>query len=166
MHQNNIFIHWLNKNSYMHDKFIGDTKYIVYKYNKKYYKIKTFGLLMKIGDVGASIILQKRSKNNIWIVGHGTNLDKTFNIAKDLTKQNRSHEFLQAIVRHVPGYIFKKTIAYTILSEHPYDKLYWENTPHDILKDLKTVEELMKYYDRYTINKTDIKKDNKTLIIS
>ena len=167
MHADNIFVHWLNKNSYMHDKFIGDMKYIVYNHNKKYYKIKTFGILMKIGDVGASMISHHQSKNNIYIIGHGTNFDKSFNIAKEVIKQNRGHEFLSAIRQTTDaGYIFKKTTASTILSEHPYDKLYWENVPYDLLKDLKTVDQLMKYYDKYTINRSDVKKNNNTLIIS
>mgnify|MGYP003333930748 CR=1 FL=1 len=42
MHDGNIFIHWLNENSYFENKCIKDVEEIVYKINNKFYKIKTF----------------------------------------------------------------------------------------------------------------------------
>jgi hypothetical protein len=46
MHTANIFIHWLDDNSYYNTINIKNLKEIVYKIGKKYYKIKTFGFVL------------------------------------------------------------------------------------------------------------------------
>ena len=57
MHNENIFIHWLNDNYYLDDINIKNTKYIYYKFKNKI--IKIFRFLLKIGDVGYFIVKPK-----------------------------------------------------------------------------------------------------------
>lgn len=164
MHPQNIFIHWLNKNSYMHDQFIGDAEYIYYKFNKRYYKIKTFGLLMKIGDVGASII---HPRKDLYLVGQGNDLYKTYPIVDEITKISKCFDFLSMFIHSVPFDTFKKTIAFQIFSSHPYDKTFWLSMRHDLVKDMMGADKLIKFYDKYSVdslNDTDRKSENILII--
>jgi hypothetical protein len=152
MHFANIFIHWLNDNSYMYDQYIGDVEYIFYKCNNKYYKIKTFGFIIKIGDAGACII---RPREDLYIVGQANDLDKTYPIVKSAIGFQNHFDFLSGFSHSVPFDIFKKTIAFEILSSHPYDKLFWMNMDLKLIKDMKSSEELLEFYNKYSIDKID-----------
>lgn len=56
-HLSNIMLQWLNpNNSYMGKQNIGNIEHIVYDINKKKYKIDTNGIILKIGDVGVSVM--------------------------------------------------------------------------------------------------------------
>lgn len=99
IHLNNIFIHWLNPNSYFGNKKIGETKEIVYKFEKKYYKFKTFGILPKIGDVGEAIMKIK----NRYIVGNNMEIpEKTHAHIKKIFGLNNSYEFINQIHASLP----------------------------------------------------------------
>jgi hypothetical protein len=73
MHNKNIFIHWLNDNSYYNETNIKNIKEIIYKIDDKYYKIKTFGFVIILGDTGTFIIDLKKDK---FIIGHINNIQK------------------------------------------------------------------------------------------
>lgn len=56
-HSSNIMLQWLDpKHSYMGKQNIGNIKHIVYDINNKKYKIDTNGIILKIGDVGISVM--------------------------------------------------------------------------------------------------------------
>ena len=67
MDPSNIFIHWLNDTSYYNNENIKDCKNIIYKVNNKYYKIKTFGFVIVLGDAGCFLL---QAKKDVIIVGY------------------------------------------------------------------------------------------------
>jgi hypothetical protein len=44
----------------MGEKDISKTQYIIYNIDEKIYKIKIYGMILKIGDIGSSIIKPKK----------------------------------------------------------------------------------------------------------
>lgn len=154
MHPQNIFIHWLNDNSYLNDKFVGNTKYIFYKRGDKYYKIKTFGMFMKIGDVGACIVTPQ---DDTIVVGQANDIHKTHHIIDKIIKYPKYFD-LPLMFSHIMSYdTLRKTIAYKIITTHPYDKKFWFSQPQTILDDMPTPDDILKYFDRYTVDKIDEK---------
>lgn len=149
IHPQNVFIHWLNKNSYMHDHFIGDTQYIYYKFGKKYYKIKTHGFIIKVGDVGASIV---HPRSDLYLVGQGNDLHKTFPIVNKITQNTKCFDFLSTMIHTMSFDTFRKTIAFQIFSAHPYDKIFWLNVNDNLMRDMLHADKLIKFFDRYAID--------------
>jgi hypothetical protein len=153
MHPQNIFIHWLNNNSYLYDKYIGDTEYIFYKRGDKYYKIKTFGLLLKIGDVGASIV---KPKKNILFIGQTNNIEKTHKICEYIIEHPKYFDFPMSYHNTMSVATFKKTCSYNILNSHPYDKIFWMSQTADLMESMLKPDQLLKYFDKYAVNKIDV----------
>ena len=83
MHSENIFIHWLNDNSYYKDKKIKNITEIVYKINKKLYKIKTFGFVIILGDLGMSLI---KIRKDVILASYNAAQRETNNTTKTTTK--------------------------------------------------------------------------------
>jgi hypothetical protein len=153
MHNSNIFIHWLNKNSYMGDKNIQNIKYIIYKFNDKYIKIKTFGLILKIGDIGASIL---QPRTDIVILGlAGGDIEKHYNLVDQLVKPNYTcHKFLYNIQSSLSTNLYEKTIAYKILSSYPYAEINrYKTIQYNLLYDMLTPYEMLEKYEKYIIDK-------------
>ena len=162
MHPHNIFIHWLNKNSYLGDTCINNTKYINYQFNDKIIKIKTYGLLLKIGDVGTSIVMPR---NDILILGQAYDLEKNIHLVDQMIKPNYNvRQFLDIFKWDLPGSLYVKTIAHKILSAYPYNEIVnFLPLNHNLLKDYLTPYEMLEKFDKYFVNKYD--KDNDTLIV-
>ena len=162
MHSSNVFIHWLNNKSYMGNNNISKIKNIIYKINNKYIKIKTYGLILKMGDVGNACM---KIKNNIYLFT-GVNFDQNYKLINEVLKPNFSSllTLLLEIRDYVPYFIYKKTVAFNILTNKPYDEEY-EGNPHihHINNKYLTGSELLEKYSKYYIDKPKISK--KTLII-
>ena len=146
MHNGNIFIHWLNDTSYYNNENIKNCKNIIYKVNNKYYKIKTFGFVIVLGDSGNFFL---EAKKDVIIVGFGSNDNKKMMIG---AKNNnidiiRNHDMI------IPNE-FIKSIAYKILNSEPYN-LYprYSHWGENITKNLSTPELLDFYYKKYGIDK-------------
>jgi hypothetical protein len=75
MYVSNLFIHWLNNNSYYNNKNIKNLKEIIYKIGNKYYKIKTFGFILIFGDTGSFII---KIKKDIILIGQAPNIKNNY----------------------------------------------------------------------------------------
>lgn len=165
MHAENIFIHWLCKNSYMGDKYIGNIKKVVYIVNKnKYLEIETYGMLLKIGDCGSSIVCPR---DDVYILGQGNDLEKTYKIVDQLVKPNFGcYYFLYAFQNLLPFRLYEKTIAHKILSSPPYSEIPMASTyTYEFVDSTLTPLELLdKYCDEYMINHHDIEEHN-TLIV-
>ena len=162
MYFNNIFIHWLNENSYMDNQYIGDTKYIYYKYNNKILKIKTYGIILKVGDVGTSIIMPR---DDVMILGQAVDPEKNLHLLEQLTAPNYNivSDFFMNVKYNLPFSIYKKTIAYKIYSMYPYSELVQHQPEdHKLLANYLTPNELLDIYDMYAVSKTD---KNKTSLI-
>jgi hypothetical protein len=153
MHTGNIFIHWLHDDSYM-DKI----KYIVYKNNNKYIRIKTFGFILKIGDVGSSIV---QPKKDIFILGQANDIEKYYNLIEQMIKPNYScYPFLLSIFKYasIPNSISSKTIGYEILQSYPYNEIGNSET-NKLINDMLTPNEILNKYSKYFVEKPIKTKD-------
>lgn len=161
MHSGNIFIHWLNENSYYKEKNIKNLKEIIYKVNNKYYKIKTFGLLIILGDTGSFII---KVKNDVIIVGQVWNIKKNHKLINQrLDPNHTAADFIIWNNNLIDQKEFVKTIGHKIMNLEPYNirpgaKLGWDKS---YLEKLKSASELLSFYDeKYGIDKYEEQKDN------
>lgn len=162
MHPGNMFIHWLNKNSYMHDQYIGNVEYIYYGIANKYYKIKTFGAILKISDVGSSIV---HPRSDLYIVGEGNDLEKTNGIVQTITKFPQYYNFLHAIARILPVDIFDQTIIHQIRSSYPFNKMAGSIAMTDtIVNDIPSTGDIMRFNDKYLVE--DIRTNKNVLIVN
>jgi len=156
LHADNIFIHWLNDYSYFGNKNIKNIKEIFYKVNKKYYKIKTFGLLPILGDLGTSII---KIRDDIILVGQIWDIKENYTlIDRRLKEEHNNIDFIKWGKELLTPNEYKKTIAYNIFNSEPYAS-YPQSTKHligkdiDYLNKLKSTEELLSfYYEKYGVN--------------
>jgi hypothetical protein len=163
MHASNTFIHWLNGESYMGNQNISKIKNIVYKINNKYIKIKTFGLILKMGDIGDACM---KIKNDVYLYGVCVNFDQNYKLIKEVLKPNFPSiiEILCEIRDNIPFNIYKKTVAFNILSNKPYDEDYIGlHHMYHINNKYLTGSELLDKYSKYYIDKP--KTSKKTLII-
>ena len=162
----NVFIHWLNNKSYMGNKNISKIKNIIYKINNKYIKIKTYGLILKMGDIGNACM---KINNNVYLFSnHNKSLDfdQNYQLINEVLKPNFSSllTLLLDIRDNIPYYIYKKTVAFNILTNEPYDQEYEGNLHmYHINNKYLTGNELLEKYSKYYIDKPKISK--KTLII-
>lgn len=162
MHNGNIFIHWLNDTSYYNNENIKDCKNIIYKVKNKYYKIKTFGFVIVLGDCGMFLV---EARKDVFIRGFGYG-DKEMknphkNMMRDAIKDNidiiRNHDMI------TPNE-FIKSIAYKILYSEPYNLyLKYSHWGENITKNLSTPELLNFYYKKYGVDKYT--KDKNTILI-
>jgi hypothetical protein len=162
MHMKNIFIHWLSDESYLGDTNIGNIEYINYKIGKKIYGIKTFGFLIKTGDLGTSII---KVRKDVIIVGQGINIEKNYKIIDYLMNTNYNvFWFIRRLSRVLPLSISNQLVLNEIMNSHPYDKLESSigTVTYDFLNKFKSPTDLLAYYHKY-----EIKNNNKknTLVV-
>ena len=152
MHPDNIFIHWLNKNSFMADQYIGNTKYIFYKVGDVFYKIKTFGLLLKLGDVGACII---HPKKDLYIVGQVYDIETTYPIIKTLVNTTKCHDFFNNFYS-LKTVIYRELAAHAINNSAPYDEMNWTGITQEQFNQMLNPEQMLhKFFSKYAVDKID-----------
>jgi hypothetical protein len=164
MHAGNIFIHWLNDNSYYNNKSIKNISEIIYKVNKKFYKIKTFGFVIILGDLGTSIV---KIKEDVYIIGQIWDIKNNYKLIKQRLKPEHTNiDFIEWNKDLLNLNEYKKKIAYKIFSEEPYSlnpMTGWHLIGKDIkyLNNLKKTTELLEYYyEKYGIKKYTENKNN------
>jgi hypothetical protein len=151
MHEGNIFIHWLNDNSYLDDINLKNIKYIYYKYKDKIIKIETFGFILKIGDVGTFIV---KPKKNIILIGHAYNIEINYKLIKQMSNPNYSLINFFRIFDHIQKYLYKEIILNKIFKKYPYNNLTWYNNK-DILKKLFKPTKILSFYKKYFVDNID-----------
>jgi len=164
MHNSNIFIHWLDVNSYYDKTNIKNTKEIFYKVGKKLYKIKTFGFVIILGDTGTFILDVKK---DVIIAGQIYDIKNNYKlISRRMTSNHTAFDFIYNNYNFLTNNEFSQTIAYKILNLEPYCSyplvswhlLGWNNT---YLDKLKTSDELIEfYYEKYGVKKYTKTKTN------
>jgi len=160
---NNIFIHWFNKTSYYNFTNIQNTQEIIYKINNKYYKIKTLGFVIILGDLGTSII---KIKKNTFIIGHSYNFTYNYDLIPLLINNFNNYNLLMLfynLLDYCTLNDFNNTIIYNILSLSPYKDYPFVIHEYNIeyVKKCKTIPELLSYYDKkYSVNKYEKTESN------
>ena len=169
MHSANIFIHWLNDNSYYNDKNIKELKEIIYKIGSKFYKIKTFGFVLILGDTGTFIIKIKR---DIILIGQAPDIKNDyFKYNRRMKEAHSNIDFIKFSNNFLTPKQFEKTIAYKIMNTEPYCDYPYHNRKllgKDIayLESLKSTEELLEFYhDKYGVKKYEKRDDNILLTV-
>ena len=160
MHMKNIFIHWLSNESYLGDSKIGNIECINYKVGKKIYGIKTFGFIIKTGDLGTSIV---KVRKDVIIVGQGFHIEKNIDTINYLMNTNYNvYWFIRRLGRVLPLSIVNQLVLNEIMNSHPYDKLESSvgTVPYKYLDDFKSPIELLNYYHKY-----ETKNNNKKNIL-
>jgi hypothetical protein len=157
MHSSNIFIHWLNSNSYFGDTNIKNIKEIIYKVYNKYYKIKTFGFVIILGDVGTFNI---KVKDDVIIMGQFFDIKNNHKLIKyQLESTYTNMDFIQWNIGLLTLIEFENTIAYKILKSFPYNTLPFNDyilygADISYLDKLKSTVELLAFFDsKYGIKK-------------
>jgi hypothetical protein len=151
MHEGNIFIHWLNDNSYLDDINLKNIKYIYYKYKDKIIKIETFGFIIKIGDTGSFIV---KPKKNIILIAHAYNIENNYKLIKQISKANYSLLTFFRIFDKIPKYIYKEIILNKIFKKYPYNSLTLYNNK-DILQKLFKPTKILSFYKKYFVDNID-----------
>ena len=167
MHWGNIFIHWLDDNSYYNDMNIKDMKEIVYKIGNKYYKIKTFGFVLILGDTGTFII---KIKKDIILIGQAPDITNDYyKYERKMTQNHHNMDFIKYNFNFLSPKVFEKTVGYKIMNTEPYDNYPYNNwkllgTDISYLDKMKSTPELLEFfYDKYGVDKYE-KKDNNILL--
>jgi len=155
VHSSNIFIKWLDTDSWLGNTNIKDIEFINYKINGKIYKIETYGFIIKIGDLGMGIV---KPREDVYIIGQGFDLPSNHESYKLLTQPNISaFDFIGWNSQLLPERTYRKTVSFNLVNEHPYDKIIHmfrtrgANYRIDIVSELKTAQELLNYFSKYEI---------------
>jgi hypothetical protein len=120
MHAGNLFIQWLSDNSFLGDKCLKTIEKISYKILDKIYIIETYGLILKLGDIGSCIL---HPKEDVWILGQCANIDKNYLLVESYHNPNMaSFKSFMSIIKGFPYEIYSKTKIWQILQSHPYNK--------------------------------------------
>jgi hypothetical protein len=166
MHAGNVFIHWLDDNSYYDGKCIKNVEEIIYKVNNKYYKTKTFGFVMILGDTGTFMI---NAKKDVKIIGQIWDINKNYKlIDRRMQPEYSNADFMFRNYNFLTPSEFGKTVAYEILNSEPYCSyplfdygLLGKDLSY--LDKLKSTYELFDFFGKYRIDKY-VKKQNNILI--
>jgi hypothetical protein len=162
----NIFIQWLDKDSYYQQESISNLKYIIYQVNGNYYKMKTFGLLLILGDIGNSIA---HIKDDVVIIGSVVNFkDKVETIKKHLKYHDFSNlNFILQLKKLISTNDYKKTMIYKIFENEPYLSYVYEYTLdgflYEFIHKMKKTDELFGCFEPYQISRY-VKTDTNLLI--
>lgn len=161
MHGNNIFIHWLSDDSYLGDENIKNTKYIFYKFGDKIVKMKTFGILVKFGDVGTFIV---KSTDKLIISGDKYNIRENYNILNVMTLPKYSLYDVMITFRFETNLkYFNKMVLSTILNNYPYNEFGPWPFNVNLLKGLLDPIVILGKFDKYFVSKVD--SDGKSLVV-
>ena len=123
----------------------------MYKVDGKYIKIKTFGLLLKIGDICGS---HMHPKDDLYILGQGNDMEKTIGIFKHMNSINFSpHNIFYSFMLPLPFSLFVKTVGFKILSKYPYSEMAKNKKYEDceLLKKFLTPIELLEEFGKYFV---------------
>lgn len=154
MHTGNIFIQWINDESYFNKTKMNDVEYIIYKINDKYIKIKNLGFIIKLGDLGMSYI--KTQNKSVYICGQAVDLEKNDNT--DKLEELLDPKFLIItlffnLAKYIKPKLLNTLPIYQIMNSEPYNnyRSFSEIKKTDMANLLTHTEILEKYYSKYYV---------------
>lgn len=121
-HLGNIFVHWLNSGSRCGTHKIGKTKHICYEIAKdKFIKVKTNGIIFKIGDTGTCIM---NPQKDVFIVGD-LPIAENMHIVPKFANRMRMYLFpILSILGECSRKIASKTKIYKLFDTNEYFAKY------------------------------------------
>jgi hypothetical protein len=155
---NNVFLKWLHTGAYMGKRDISMVENIIYKIDGKVYGIKTNGVVLKIGDIGSSII---KPRDDLTIV---------IDLAGDHAVQKSMYieqipcymAFIKDLYDKLPPIIAKRTILHQIINSKDFENYSLDT---GVVMDSPTAGEIIhEYFSKYLSDQT-IKVDEKTIIV-
>jgi len=161
-HSKNIFIHWIDKQTYMGTKLLDNVKYIYYKLTNKneYIRIPTFGTLLKIGDLGSCV---SNPTNNLFIVGDLPQIDDSLkHIHKYKTQLPMYIDFMLNINFLLPTDIYDQTIVSKIFHQEMFKDLVIYDGYMSNVDKYPSPYDLLLYnpaFDKYRVNSIIDKKN-------
>lgn len=165
-HMDNLLVHWLHSNSWIGDKNISECKYIYYEIAKdKYLKIETHGIIYKLGDIGASIMILN---SDLILIGELNPKITIKEAHEQLDKIDMFVNYIFSIIywpRDLPEHIVSKTILGKLIKMEPYSKMSWTKGNLGKLNGIHQPLELLNLdiFDKYLI-KDNPKNDKHTFI--
>lgn len=160
-HQHNIFIHWISKNSYIGEKSMKDVEYIYYEIDKnKYIKINTYGLLLKLGDLGTSIVIPNK---NVYIIGDIIDVNDLKNVEIYNDLMTYDDMFLNMKI-NLPQNVLEKTKIYKLFTQTPFNDISIYGRHDKIIPNELNVLNTDIYKDML-VSKIDEKDENKYFIV-
>ena len=114
-HVENVFIHWINAMSRCGKRQLNNLEYISYDVGKSFIKVKTHGMIYKIGDVGISVMNVQKT---VMILGNISNGD---NMTECLKYKNKCYcfwDFILNFLSLLPPSLINKTIISKIIDKH------------------------------------------------
>lgn len=156
-HPGNIFIQWINPETHMGEKSLAQTKKISYDIGSgKYLTLNTYGIILKIGDVGVSYIIPRP---DVMIYNYHqwagpAQPDSVENQLNTLGKYSQPIKtYLQMIHNYrqdLPPNILNKTIVGKLLLKSPFDTFIapWFIANHDLYPEINELFE-WKEFEKY-----------------
>lgn len=147
-HAANIYIHWLSKKSYVGDRNISNLHTIYYQIgNNKYIKCNTYGILIKIGDVGTSVMVPRE---NVYIIGDSVMSNTMFtssSMKKFNTPKPSYNDMFLNIITIMPIEVLLKTSVFKLFMKKPYSYTSFHPTQPNTIDSLKMLnDEVFKPY--------------------
>lgn len=155
----NVFIHWLSDGSHMGKRNIMNTKEIVYLVKNKKYKIRTNGIILKIGDVGSSVIKPKEDLMIIIDLNDKSSVQKAMYLERIPTYI----EFIGDVYYHLPKVIAEKTIVNQILTSKEFET-YSTVAGGVNLDDPHPIDLIEKYFKKFSFDDYDSNIDPETIV--
>lgn len=157
-HSNNIFLHWLDDDSYYGKKNIKNTKHIYYQIGKnKYVKIETHGLMLKLGDLGTCLM---NPAKNVYLIS-STFPDSDVTSAPNVKFDYPTYiEMKWNFIGFLPNGMYSDTIINKMEEIYPYN-MSVRGIPSKLYKKFPSFLEILnhKMFSKYHTNKIS-KKDS------
>lgn len=148
-HLSNVFMYWLTATSYMGSQSIADLKHIVYEIDDSIrLLINVPGVLLKIGDIGASIL---KPREDVVVVGELFGSTDAVIKALYADKMPYYMQFIFNISACVPFNILMQTCLFPIYKDPPFNTL--AVTSGITCEYPSCSEVLKKYFKKYETKK-------------
>jgi len=152
MHAGNIFIHWITESTRLGSQDLSDLEVMEYETENRTYRIKTYGLLLKMGDIGSCLM---NPRDDLWILGQCPHIEQTLSHL-EFYETNPFVSLVStigSIASCLSMEILDKTLVAQILRSDPFDK-FNKFVPFDqeLVSRLPSASELIKtYFGSYVV---------------
>jgi hypothetical protein len=132
-HSTNIFIHWLGKFSRMGKTDMSNVDRIYYQIEKdKYIKCDTYGILLKLGDLGTCVM---KPRDDVYVIGDVYDQDKHIKDFRKYDSYVASYidMFMNIVGGTFPQGVISKTRVWKLCQKAPFNTITYLGTPVDVM---------------------------------